>query len=644
MEPPTPGTSAHEEGEYYAAMTDDGRAPRPPTAAAAATTTTTTTSGGPQAPPPRAADELDPVEMMEQDEALALALALSMEPEEPPPSLTSAAAGAPRAQPPPVPVPPPPPYPPPSGAETSGSLLSRLGNMVSSAASRVLGEPRKPDPGDHVRSLMEEWLETEEEAEARETAMAEHRHALVERAARADRQHATAFNCIRVVVPEGPRGPAFEVRTPDGASVRVERASTRGPGSAVLVAYDGEPLTPYDACPFDDEAEPPQNPPPAASAGTEEREQAFLAYYRFRPFEVETQVTIGMGARPLGGCKLVEGDEGVFVASAVVPYAEDDAIGLGHALRAGDLLTSLGGDPVESLAKLREHAAARPLGSKVTVRALRVPGPMVRCPQGHMLRKEWADAAAPLEACLMCKSQFGRHRCAQCAYELCPACFWRVYRSSKVRRPVPVNNAGPLREAKPGADLLFSPVDVGAIVLVFWYSTGEWWVGQIADFDPSRGHTVVYETPAGGVAREVIYDMSLREYRVLADAPLRSPVPGFRRTHMPSVTSAETPHVGGDVVGALGGVSGEGGHGEGEEGSLVEVGGVPAEAPLHDVFAASGDARGGEAEAEATAEAPPPAPQSAECDTVPLSEGDTVPLSEDDMALLEKLRGQLETS
>ena len=559
----------------------------------------------------RAADaELDPVEMMEQDEALALALALSMEPDEPPPSLTAAPSHA--------GVPPPPPYPAPSGAEASGSLLSRLGTMVYKTASRVLGEPRKPEPGDHVRSEAEDWLETEEEA--------------AERAARLDRQHATVLNAIRVVVPEGPAGSAFEVRTPDGTSVRVARSSTRGPGSALIVPYDGEPLTAYDACSFDDEAE------AGSPLAAEEREAAFLAYYRFRPFEVETQVTVAMGARPLGGCKLVEGDEGVFVASAVVPYTEDDPVGLGHALRAGDLLTSFNGEPVESLAKLREQIAARPLGSKVTVRALRVPGPLVRCPQGHMLRKEWVGYGAP-ETCVMCKSNFGRHRCAQCAYELCPTCFWRVYRSSKVRRPAPVNSdAGSLRETRPGTDLLFSAVDVGTILLVFWYSTGEWWVGQVADFDPARGHTVVYETPAGGVAREVIYDMSLREYRVLAEAPLRSPVPGFRRTHMPSVTSSETPHASADVAGALAAAAAPPPPSRDESG-------------LAAVFDA--DARGLARERDdegrpAAAAASTTTPERGEPGAGDAAEGgevdEAIPLSEDEMALLDKLRGQLETS
>jgi hypothetical protein len=343
--------------------------------------------------------------------------------------------------------------------------------------------------------------------------------------ARKQRELADEFNVFPITVPELPivintntneqpnnnnsNSDSFIVRTPDSGSIVLSRAATLGPGTVIWIPYDGEPIIPTSTT----------NTELTLEEIARDRENAFLDYYRFNPSEIETNVTIVMGDRPLGGCKLIEQIEGVFVSSAVISCTDPTTI---HQLRGGDLLVSCNGQPIESLGKLLSIVTSNRLGSTVTIRALRARPPFVRCPLGHWMRRiDEVRSLDPVRECNKCKRTWGKFSCEECQYEMCGPCYHQVWCASKPRRPIPVNNTQPFIEAPVGTMLSFSDKDVGTKVLLFWYSTGEWWLGQITAWDQGRGHTVRYETLDGGMAQETIYDFEVREYRVLLEAELR---------------------------------------------------------------------------------------------------------------------------
>jgi hypothetical protein len=190
-----------------------------------------------------------------------------------------------------------------------------------------------------------------------------------------------------------------------------------------------------------------------------------------------------------------------------------------HLICAGDLIVQVAETPTPSMEALRSMLASIPIGTKVLVRVLRKSTPLVRCPMGHMLRLD--DPRANLEAeCDSCRSNFGRHHCVQCGFSLCWPCFQLIYAHSKARFPQPVNNDHEFTEAPRSSVLSFSPADVGVNVIIYWFTTAEWWIGQIESFDHLKGHTVVYEERNGKKCKEIIPDFSVREYRILTHCVL----------------------------------------------------------------------------------------------------------------------------
>jgi len=344
------------------------------------------------------------------------------------------------------------------------------------------------------------------------------------------RQSTQVYNVMEVIVPDFTRTNTFLVLKPDGTvSMIVVPDMWQHP--PFYLTFDGEPLM--------------KGPPRILDEN--EQMSAFLDYYRFDPIEIEAQLEIIPGPRPLGGLELVSQPEGVFVRWGVLPlpkseprslfndnlYAEgsddeeDDEMGETEVLetqnlvKAGDLIVQVGSAPTTSLESLRSLLSSFPVGSRVEVRVLRKPPPTVRCPMGHTLKLD--DPRASLEAeCDSCRANFGRHHCVECGFSLCWPCFQIIYNHSKARSPVPVNNDHDFTEAPRTTRVTFTPADVGLKVLIYWYTTAEWWIGQVESFDPAKGHVMVYEERNGTMCRETIPDFSKREYRILTHCVLNS--------------------------------------------------------------------------------------------------------------------------
>jgi hypothetical protein len=69
-----------------------------------------------------------------------------------------------------------------------------------------------------------------------------------------------------------------------------------------------------------------------------------------------------------------------------------------------------------------------------------------------------------------------------------------------------------------GNRLTFSNFDKGTKIRIYWHTTGEWWLGEIASYHPSRGHEIVYEEGSGEnrqFSKQTIADMNKHVYKVL---------------------------------------------------------------------------------------------------------------------------------
>ena len=347
---------------------------------------------------------------------------------------------------------------------------------------------------------------------------------------RLDRQRTLVFNTMEVLIPDFIATEDFMIMKPDG-SVEKIHVPSRQQHPPFQITYDGEPQVRGSPRILEDS----------------EQYEAFLHYYRFNPLEIEADVQILSGPRPLGGLELISQEEGVFVKWGVLPLPgtrkrsfpddiEDDderddedqlpslhveSFDTTRILCAGDLIVKIGEEQINSLDMLRPLIASHSPGSKVHVRALRKPAPVVRCPQGHSLKLD--DPRVPFEIeCASCMANFGRYSCAECEFSLCRNCFSLIYARSKARFPRPVNNDHEYTEAPSNTRLTFSEADVGTKLLVFWYTTGEWWIGQVESYHPNRGHVIVYEERNGNMCRETVSNFTFREYRILTHCVLGS--------------------------------------------------------------------------------------------------------------------------
>lgn len=329
-----------------------------------------------------------------------------------------------------------------------------------------------------------------------------------------DRQNATVFNVVEIGLPPLVDD-FFVVSLPDGAhaAFRVEDG----------LKMQVEPM----GFPFDGERQVRGGDMPAENE--EEQQDAFLDYYRFNPSEVEMQIPIIPGPRPLGGMEMCAKPEGVFMKWALFGVNTEQDLRLldfEQLPRAGDLIVMVGDTPTPSLEILNQYVSSVSTGSKVLVRALRKSIPIVRCPAGHALVLD--DPRAEIESeCHGCLANWGRHHCAECAFSLCPRCFAMIFDQSKARYPIPVNNDHEFKEAPLAVRLQFSQLDVGLKVLVYWHTTAEWWIGQIESYDPVKGHVVVYEERNGKLCRETIANFAVREYRILTECTLMNLVATF---------------------------------------------------------------------------------------------------------------------
>jgi hypothetical protein len=458
------------------------------------------------------AERLSAVEGTERDEELALALAMAMEEEE---NYQEESGERPRRSSTHPPLPPP----------------ASVRNLVA--------PPQKAnvDTASVAHSMFERIMST---FRGKSTTPAEKVEAKRARDAklkeRLTRQATVVLNIMEVVVPDFMTTENFLIMKPDGTVSRIH-VPIPFQHPPFQVTFEGEPLI--------------KSPPRILEES--EQNSAFVDYYRFSPIEIEAEVDIIPGPRPLGGLELISQAEGVFVKWGVFPlppspqtrdadeddydnedglsaddhFQEMDIFETQNLICAGDLIVQVGDTATTSLEQLRLQIATLHLGSKVLVRVLRKPPPTVRCPMGHPLHLDDSRAALAKE-CDSCLTNFGRHHCVECGFSLCWPCYQIIYNHSKARFPRPVNNDHEYTEAPRTTRLTFSDADIGTKVLIFWYTTAEWWIGQIESFDEFKGHTVVYEERNGEKCREIIPNFEVREYRILTHCVLNeSPVQPF---------------------------------------------------------------------------------------------------------------------
>jgi len=326
------------------------------------------------------------------------------------------------------------------------------------------------------------------------------------------------LNALEVQIPEDCRiSGEIYVSAPDGSLARYELDPALAPGDWVLALYEGHDLVTG----------------AGTLSGTDQVVDAAAAldFYRFHPAEVECEsVPVNLGARCLGGAELVQRREGVFVQWAMC--------GQDTGLRGGDLVVSVADEAVESLAALQRFLQVIKLGSRLPVRVLRRPGIVVRCPNGHATRPREAASDFP-PVCLRCEQAWACVGCAECAFALCSDCAWAQHRLSTMRFPVPMNAPDDGVQLLPfGARLSFSERDVGQRLVVFWFATGQWWLGEVLDYEDDKGHTVEYAETGGRKSREIVANFQVREYRLVADEGRYDTDASFVKVDTPVAASA----------------------------------------------------------------------------------------------------------
>mmetsp|Transcript_11846 Transcript_11846/g.13723 ORF Transcript_11846/g.13723 Transcript_11846/m.13723 type:complete len:473 (-) Transcript_11846:2235-3653(-) len=222
------------------------------------------------------------------------------------------------------------------------------------------------------------------------------------------------------------------------------------------------------------------------------------------------------------GLTVFEGDYGVHVHSAAFTGVES-------MLQADDILVSVNGKPVakqKELEDILQSGGLSEIGTAVTLGILRKSPPLTqRCPQGKELVKIALDSDNELlKNDLHCKkcdidvwnsnSNIGAYACRSCLWTLCDKCFREL--NENLMSEKNANNtlwAKDYEEAF-GVKLQSNNTDIGKRVRIYWHSTGEWWLGEVTDFNQEHGHTIVY-SEGETLSKEVIENISNREYKVL---------------------------------------------------------------------------------------------------------------------------------
>ncbi|GBG28120.1 Hypothetical Protein FCC1311_043432 [Hondaea fermentalgiana] len=132
---------------------------------------------------------------------------------------------------------------------------------------------------------------------------------------------------------------------------------------------------------------------------------------------------------------------------------------------------------------------------------------------------------------VVCKADFVQildavevHRCGECDWALCDECFQRTFEAmnsgENANRGEP-EWANRYQESY-GAKLSFSTFDKGTKLRIYWHTTGEWWLGEVANYQPGRGHEIIYEEGSGPtkqMSKQTIPDISVYTYKVLRPKP-----------------------------------------------------------------------------------------------------------------------------
>lgn len=215
------------------------------------------------------------------------------------------------------------------------------------------------------------------------------------------------------------------------------------------------------------------------------------------------------------GLTTFQGEFGVHVHHAVFAGVES-------MLKADDIIVSIDGQPVSSQEQMHAITSTVSSGHAITLGLLRKSPPLTqKCPQGRTLRKvTFKDELPSGLHCRHCDAAVWSmptvYVCEDCEWTLCSSCFKTLnekFYSDKIANSVPPKWAEEVEEAF-GVRLESAFEDIGRKVKIYSQFTGEWWLGEVADFDAEHGHTIVYEE-GDRLSKEVVKNINQREYRVM---------------------------------------------------------------------------------------------------------------------------------
>ena len=219
------------------------------------------------------------------------------------------------------------------------------------------------------------------------------------------------------------------------------------------------------------------------------------------------------------GLTTFQGEFGVHVHHAVFAGVES-------MLKADDIIVSIDGQPVSSQEQMQAITAPVEVGHAITLGLLRKSPPLTqKCPQGRTLTKvTFKDPLPSGLTCRHCNEAVWNmptvYVCEECEWTLCRACFKTLnerFYSDEIANSVAPKWADDVEEAF-GVRLENGFEDIGRKIKIYSQFTGEWWLGEVADYDAEHGHTIVYEE-GDRLSKEVVKHMKQREYRVMKNKP-----------------------------------------------------------------------------------------------------------------------------
>lgn len=339
-------------------------------------------------------------------------------------------------------------------------------------------------------------------------------------------------------------GELFTVALPNGETRQVNLETL---SSSVIVPFTMNAnlslQTTFVASSISAESQEKQQDPPESRGGDL---VAFFALYK--PRELEATLFRGTNGFDISFFKTCYG---VHVDHACFS-------GPSNMIQHGDLILSVtqeaGSASVASISHLKEllqQPAMQVEGAALSLKLLRKqPTIAEKCPQGDVLFELTAWLYESLMKtfdrkiaykCRLCEAHLFRaiknrfFVCQSCTWVVCESCISVMHEKLSSKKTMNKPNWESYYSESLNERVLNDLSDIGKVLRIF--ITGkidycDWWLGEIRDFSPEVGHTLVYEqmeeqssanpSAATAIMKETIPHLAEREYRILKENKLES--------------------------------------------------------------------------------------------------------------------------